>query len=153
MEVQQRLLSGASAAVRKGVAALLMIPVGLSMATAEVAAQAAASASQAADPGAVVRTLIDAMRANDAARIRALFAPDASQAYGGGKPKSGRAFYAWLESDIVERKGQVDDPQFAVDGNEVIVTGQYRNSRGYRSAANSRIVVDNGRIVSWQMRY
>lgn len=153
MRIQQRLLSGAKAAVRRGVAALLMIPIGLSMATGEVVAQAGASASQATDPGAVVRTLIDAMRANDAARIRALFAPDASQAYGDGKPKSGRAFFAWLESDIVERKGQVDDPQFAVNGNEVIVTGQYRNSRGYRSAANFRIVVDNGRVVSWQMRY
>ena len=111
------------------------------------------SAAQPNDATIVVRTLIDAMKLNDGARIRALFAPEASQVYGDGKPKAGRAFFDWLESDIIERKGQVDDAQFAVSGNEVIVTGQYRNSRGYRSAANFRLVVDNGRIVSWQMRY
>jgi len=116
-------------------------------------AQPTAPAVQATDPGSVVRALVDAMKANDAARIRALFAPDASQAYGNGRPKSGPAFFAWLESDIIERKGQVDDPQFAVNGNEVIVTGQFHNSRGYRAAANFRIVVDNDRILSWQMRY
>jgi hypothetical protein len=119
----------------------------------EPAAQTAASAVQAADAGTVVRALVDAMKANDAARIRALFAPDASQAYGDGRPKSGPAFFAWLESDIIDRKGQVSEPQFAVNGNEVVVTGQFSNSRGYRAAANFRLVVDNGRIVSWQMRY
>jgi ketosteroid isomerase-like protein len=116
-------------------------------------AQSAAPALQAADAGTVVRALVDAMKANDAPRIRALFAPDASQAYGDGRPKSGPAFFTWLESDIIDRKGQVDEAQFAVNGNEVIVTGQFRNSRGYRAAANFRLVVDNGRIVSWQMRY
>jgi len=128
------------------VISLLLCPAGLR-------AQAAAPALQATDAGSVVRSLVDAMQANDAARIRALFAPDASQAYGNGRPKSGPAFFAWLESDIIERKGQVDDAQFAVDGNEVIVTGQFRNNRGYRAAANFRIVVDDGRILSWQMRY
>lgn len=120
---------------------------------APLSAQPAASAAEASDAGAVVRALVEAMKANDADRIRALFAPGASQAYGDGKPKTGPAFFAWLESDIIQRKGQVDDPKFAVAGNEVIVTGQYRNSRGYRSAANFRIVVDGGRIVIWQMRY
>jgi len=113
----------------------------------------AASAAQPASPGAMVRVLIDAMKNNDGVRIRALFAPNASQAYGDGKPKAGPAFFAWLESDIIERKGQVDQAQFAVNGNEVIVTGQFSNSRGYRAAANFRIVVEQGRIVSWQMRY
>ena len=113
----------------------------------------AGAAAQATDAGTVVRSLVDAMKTNDAARIRTLFAPDASQAYGNGRPKSGAAFFAWLESDIIERKGQVDDAQFAVNGDEVIVTGQFSNSRGYRAAANFRLVVDNGRIVSWQMRY
>ena len=132
------------------VGAMLM---GLAVWPTGLQAQAAAPAVQATDPGSVVRALVDAMKANDAARIRALFAPDASQAYGDGRPKSGPAFFAWLESDIIDRKGQVDEAQFAVNGNEVIVTGQFRNSRGYRAAANFRIVVDNGRIVSWQMRY
>ena len=116
-------------------------------------AQATAPSVQATDAGSVVRALVDTMKANDAVRIRALFAPDASQAYGDSRPKSGPAFFAWLESDIIDRKGQVDEAQFAVNGNEVIVTGQFHNSRGYRAAANFRIVVDNGRIVSWQMRY
>jgi hypothetical protein len=123
------------------------------MPTLPSSAQPAASAVEATDPGTVVRTLVEAMKSNDAGRIRALFAPGASQAYGDAKAKTGPAFFAWLESDIIERKGQVDDPKFAVNGSEVIVTGQYRNSRGYRSAANFRIVVDDGRIVSWQMRY
>ncbi|MDZ7812077.1 MAG: nuclear transport factor 2 family protein [Ideonella sp.] len=108
---------------------------------------------QAADAGRVVRGLVDAMKQNDATRIRAVFAPQAQQAYGDGWPKSGPAFFAWLESDIIERKGQVEAAQFAVNGNEVIVTGQFSNSRGYRAAANFRMLVENGRIVSWQMRY
>ena len=132
------------------VGAMLM---GLALWPTEPAAQPTAATAQTTDAGTVVRALVDAMKANDAARIRALFAPDASQAYGDGRPKSGPAFFAWLDSDIIDRKGQVDDAQFAVNGNEVIVTGQFRNSRGYRAAANFRIVVDNGRIVSWQMRY
>lgn len=143
----------AKAAVWQGLAGILIVASSLAPAATEVAAQNAPSAAQPADPGSVVRALIDAMKASDGARIRALFAPDASQAYGDARPKAGAAFFAWLESDIIKRKGQVDNPQFAVNGNEVIVTGQYRNSRGYRSAANFRIVVDNGRIVSWQMRY
>ena len=122
-------------------------------AAAAPATPAEPSAAVATDANSVVRALVDAMKRNDAARIRALFAPQAQQAYGDGRPKSGRAFFAWLESDIIERKGQVDEAQFTVNGSEVIVTGQFRNSRGYRAAANFRLVVDNGRIVSWQMRY
>jgi hypothetical protein len=152
MDIQQPVVAAIKAPGR-ALATLIVVMAGLSIVTTEVAAQSAASAVQASEPGTVVRALIDAMKANDGARIRALFASEASQAYGDGQPKAGRAFFAWLESDIIERKGQVDDPQFAVSGNEVIVTGQFRNSRGYRSAANFRIVVDNGRIVSWQMRY
>jgi hypothetical protein len=120
---------------------------------ATTATTAAAPAATATDANSVVRALVDAMKANDAARIRALFAPQAQQSYGDGRPKSGQAFFAWLESDIIQRKGQVTDPQFAVNGNEVIVTGQFSNSRGYRAAANFRLVVENGRIMSWQMRY
>lgn len=112
-----------------------------------------ASAAQAADAGTVVRSLIDAMRLGDGARIRALFAPQASQAYGNGQPKSGAAFVAWLESDIIARRGQVGGARYLVQGDEVIVTGQFHNSRGYRAAANFRFVVDQGRIVSWQVRY
>lgn len=140
-------------AVCTGLASVLFVAAGMSAFATGAAAQSSSSAAQPNDAAIVVRTLIDAMKLNDGSRIRALFAPDASQAYGDGKPKAGREFFAWLESDIIERKVQVDDAQFAVGGNEVIVTGQYRNSRGYRSAANFRLVVDNGRIVSWQMRY
>lgn len=109
--------------------------------------------AQNSDAGTVVRSLVEAMNQNDGVRIRALFAPQASQAYGDGRPKSGPTFFAWLESDIIERKGQVDDAKFMENGSEVIITGQFRNSRGYRSAANFRLVVEQGRIVSWQMRY
>jgi len=126
---------------------------GFSLAPTEVFAQAATSTIQPSEPRAVVRPLIDAMKGNDGARIRTLTAPAASHANGDGKPTSGRAFLAWLKSDIIDRKGQVVEPRFVVNGNEVIVTGCYRNSRGYRSAANFRLVVDNGRIVSWHMRF
>jgi hypothetical protein len=130
--------------------------IGLLLASQAVCAQVsppAASAAQASDAGGVVRSLVDAMKRHDGARIRALFAAQASQAYGDARPESGPAFFAWLESDIIERKGQVDDAQFMVNGSEVIVTGQFRNSRGYRAAANFRLVVEDGRIISWQMRY
>lgn len=131
------------------------VMVGLGLGADSVSAQPVppASAAQAVDAGAVVRSLIDAMRLGDGARIRALFAPQASQAYGNGQPKSGAAFFAWLESDIIARRGQVDDARFLVHGDEVIVTGQFHNNRGYRAAADFRFVVDKGRIVSWQVRY
>lgn len=153
MEVRSSPVILTKAARLRTLGAALLTATTLAMVAHGAAAQNAASAVQPADAGTVVRALIDAMKANDGARIRALFAPDASQAYRDAKPKAGPAFFAWLESDIIERKGRVDDPKFAASGNEVIVTGQYRNSRGYSSAANFRIVVDKGRIVSWQMRY
>lgn len=153
MDVLQTRLVAVGTALRRGLGTVAMVATSLSLVPIELAAQGAASAVQPADAGTVVRALIDAMKANDGARIRALFAPDASQVYGDARPKSGPAFFAWLESDIIERNGQVDNAQFAVNGHEVIVTGQFMNSRGYRSAANFRIVVDNGRIAHWQMRY
>jgi hypothetical protein len=113
----------------------------------------AQGASAPADPASAVRALIDAMTANDAARIRAAFAPEASQAYGDGAPKSGKAFADWLQSDIIAAHGQVDEPVFKVEGNQVVVTGRYRNRQGYRAAANFLFVVEGQRIVSWRMRY
>lgn len=101
----------------------------------------------------IVRALLDAMEANDADRIRSAFGPGATQAYGNGPPKSGEAFSRWLQTDIIDRHGRVDAPQLAVNGAEVIVTGQYRNNAGYSSAANFLFRVANGQIVSWQMRY
>ncbi|NJL49600.1 MAG: hypothetical protein HC929_21910 [Leptolyngbyaceae cyanobacterium SM2_5_2] len=69
-----------------------------------------------------------------------------------GRRGQGRRFFSWLESDIIEREGRVEDPQLTVDGNEVVVTGQYQ-SRGYQSAANFLITVEGGLITSWRMRY
>jgi ketosteroid isomerase-like protein len=99
------------------------------------------------------RALVEAMAANDAARLRALFAANASQAYGSGKAKSGADFFAWLQSDIIDAKGRVDDASYAANGSEVVITGQFSNRRGYRSAANFLLVVEQGKIVSWRMRY
>ena len=106
----------------------------------------------AATPEAVVSALMDAMQANDADQIRALFDENASQAYGDGAARSGEAFFSWLESDIIEREGRVEDAQLAVDGNDVMVTGQYQ-SRGYTNEANFLLTVENGLITSWRMRY
>jgi len=104
------------------------------------------------EPRAVVTALIDAMQTNDAEQIRSLFDANASQAYGDGPAKSGAAFFSWLDSDIIQRQGRVENAELAVDGNQVVVTGQY-HSRGYTSAANFLMTVENGRITSWRMRY
>jgi len=129
------------------------LPTGVAQAAGAAAVTAPPSASAYADAGALVQALVEAMQRNDGPAIRALFAPDAAQAYGDGRPKSGAAFFSWLESDIISREGRVEDPQLVTNGNEVIVTGRFRNNRGYSAAANFRILVEDGRIVSWQMRY
>lgn len=108
--------------------------------------------TQESEPEAIVSALLDAMQANDAEQIRSLFDANASQAYGDGAAKSGEAFFRWLDSDIIQREGRVENAQLAVDGNEVVVTGQYQ-SRGYTSEANFLLTVENGRIISWRMRY
>lgn len=112
-----------------------------------------AAMSQAMTPSDVVRELLSAMDAKSSERIGNVFSKNASQAYGEGQPKSGDAFRKWLESDIVKREGRVLDPQLSTDGNSVVVTGEYVNNLGYRSAANFLFKVENGKILLWQMRY
>lgn len=104
-------------------------------------------------PEAVVRALLVAMDAKDANGIRGAFSPSVSQAYGNGAPKTGAAFSAWIQSDIVAVHGRVENPKLVATGDEVVVTGRYRNNSGYSSAANFLFKVSNGQIVSWQMRY
>lgn len=100
-----------------------------------------------------VRALVSAMQAQDAVAIRAQFAPTATQAYGAdGKMKDPAATAKWLESDIIKRRGKVEDPEFTVNGNEVVVRGQY-NAVGYTNKANFLFTVENGLITSWRMRY
>lgn len=100
-----------------------------------------------------VRALIAAMQVQDAAAIRAQFAPTATQAYGAdGRMKDPAATAKWLESDIINRRGKVGDPEFTVNGSEVVVRGQY-NAIGYSSKANFLFTVENGLITSWRMRY
>jgi SnoaL-like domain len=119
----------------------------------EASAAPAATTAQVQNVDAPVRALIEAMEAGDAARIRAQFSPRATQAYGADGPMSSPAATArWLESDIIERSGKVTNPEFSVNGNEVIVRGQY-NSRGYSSKADFLFTVENGLIMSWRMRY
>lgn len=102
--------------------------------------------------GDIIKSLIDAMSMNDAKIIRSLFHDDAKQAYGNGSWKSGEVFFNWLQSDIIDRKGHVDHANFSINGKEVVVTGQY-SSEGYTNKANFLFSVENGKIVSWQMRY
>ena len=100
-----------------------------------------------------VRALIAAMQAEDAPAIRAQFATSATQAYGADGPmKSAAATAKWLESDIIERQGKLSSPEISVQGNQVVVRGQY-NSKGYSSKADFLFTVDNGLITSWRMRY
>lgn len=104
-------------------------------------------------PETVVKSLIDAMTANDAEKIRFLFHEHAKQVYGeNGSWKSGEVFFKWLESDIIDRKGHVKDANCSANGNEVVVTGQY-SSVGYTNKANFLFSVKDGKIASWQMRY
>lgn len=104
------------------------------------------------EPEAVVRSLIEAMQNKDAEKIRSSFASNATQAYGDEAPKSADEFFSWLDSDIIDRSGRVSKPKYTVDGNEVVVTGRYF-SWFYTSKANFLFTVDNGKIISWQMRY
>lgn len=108
--------------------------------------------NSASNPEEVVKSLIASMAINDAQQIRSVFDENASQAYGDSPAKSGKAFFSWLESDIIERKGHVDNAQYAVDGKGVVVTGQY-SSKGYTNKADFLFKVVDGNIVSWQMRY
>ncbi|PZX43304.1 ketosteroid isomerase-like protein [Nonlabens dokdonensis] len=103
-------------------------------------------------PESTIKSLIDAMEANDGDKIRSLFHDNASQAYGDGPSKSGKAFFKWLDSDIIDRKGHVEGAHFTTTGNEVVVTGQY-SSEGYTNKANFLFFVKEGKIMSWQMRY
>lgn len=112
-----------------------------------------ATSAQTKGVDAPVRALIEAMAARDAAGIRAQFSPNATQAYGAdGRMKSPAATARWLETDIIARNGKVTDPEFSVNGNEVVVRGQY-SSRGYSSKADFLFTVEDGLITSWRMRY
>lgn len=111
------------------------------------------STTASVSPVAPVRALISAVQAQDAAAIRAQFAPTATQADGAdGKMKDPAATAKWLESDIIQRRGKVEAPEFTVHGNEVVVRGLY-SATGYISKANFLFTVENGLITSWRMRY
>ncbi|ADQ16545.1 hypothetical protein Lbys_0786 [Leadbetterella byssophila DSM 17132] len=101
-----------------------------------------------------VKTLIEAMKAENAELIRAQFSETATQAYGAdGIMKTAAETKKWIESDIIERQGKVANPEFTViSENEVVVKGQY-SSRGYTNKANFLFTVENGLITSWRMRY
>lgn len=113
------------------------------------------NASEQSSPEQVVSALISAMEANDADRIRSLFAEDATQEYERwyARKKSGDKFRAWLESDIIQVHGRVEAPALTANGNEVVVTGTYVNNDDYQSPADFLLVVENGQIISWTMRY
>ncbi len=104
------------------------------------------------NPETIVKSLIEAMTSNDAEQIRSLFHEEAKQAYGNGSWKSGEDFFSWLQSDIIDRKGHVNNAKFSTEGNQVVVTGQYK-SEGYTNKADFLFVVKDSKISSWQMRY
>ena len=135
--------------------ATLALAAGLGTALRPAPASAQTTA-QPSDPSAIeapVRALIDAMAAGDADRIRAQFAPEATQAYGAdGRMKTPAATARWLETDIIQREGKVADPVFTTEGDTVVVRGQY-SSRGYTSKADFLFTVKDGKITSWRMRY
>lgn len=117
--------------------------------------QAAQASDVTQTPVQVVAELISAMEVNDADRIRAVFADDATQEYERwyARKKTGDKFRAWLESDIIKMHGRVINPKLEAVSNKVVVTGTYVNNDNYRSAADFLLVVEKGKIVSWTMRY
>ncbi|WP_300581889.1 hypothetical protein [uncultured Pseudoalteromonas sp.] len=106
-------------------------------------------------PKEVVTVLLNAMKNNNEEQIRAVFADNASQEYERWykRKNSGDRFKSWLESDIINVHGQVIEPVLKMTGNQVVVTGTYKNNDGYSSPANFLLVVEQGKIVSWTMRY
>ncbi|WP_224825916.1 nuclear transport factor 2 family protein [Cognatishimia sp. MH4019] len=124
----------------------------LQAATALVCAPAFGWAEDAATPEALVAELVAAMAENDGARMEPLFAQNASQAYGSGRVRSGDAFRSWLQSDIINANGRVENAALAVDGNTVVVTGRYRNANGYSSDADFLFTVEGNQITNWIVR-
>lgn len=114
-----------------------------------------AYASENRTPEQVISELVSAMEANDAKHIRSLFAQNATQEYERwyARKKTGDKFRAWLESDIIDVHGRVTNPTLKADGKQVIVTGTYVNNDNYRSPADFLFIVEEGKIVSWTMRY
>ncbi|WP_339696949.1 nuclear transport factor 2 family protein [uncultured Marixanthomonas sp.] len=104
------------------------------------------------NPEEVIKSLITAMSKNNAEQIRSLFHENASQTYGSGEAKYGEAFFSWLESDIIERQGHVENAHYTTNNKEVVVTGKY-SSKGYTNKANFLFTVEGGKIKSWTMRY
>jgi hypothetical protein len=100
-----------------------------------------------------VDALLNAMRAKDAGTIRTLFAADASQQYGNGTPKTGDAFRAWIESDLIAAEPVIDDAVVTATAEGVIVTGMIRNNGGYANKANFLFTVDGTKIRHWQIGY
>ena len=115
---------------------------------APVLAQTAASAVSTA-PTDVIERFVKAVNGNDAKAIKAAFAPNAWTAYGeGGARKTGEAFMAWLESDIISVKGKIEVRQKTVNGNSVTIEGRY-TSTGWSGNAKYVFTVQNGLITSW----
>ena len=101
-----------------------------------------------------VKTLIEAMQAENAELIRAQFSKNATQAYGAeGTMKTANETKKWIESDIISRQGKVANPQYTIiNENQVVVKGQY-SSQGYTNKADFLFNVENGLITAWRMRY
>lgn len=101
-----------------------------------------------------VKTLIEAMQAENAELIRAQFSKNATHAYGAeGTMKTADETKKWIESDIISRQGKVANPQYTViNENQVVVKGQY-SSQGYTNKADFLFNVENGLITAWRMRY
>lgn len=103
----------------------------------------------------VVSKFLEALQKNDAPSIRKAFADNASQLYERwyAREKTGDKFRAWLESDIIKTHGKVENPTLSVDGDSVIVTGQFENNQGYTSPADFLFEINKGKIVKWTIRY
>jgi|SRR5690606_33386292 len=101
-----------------------------------------------------VKTLIEAMQAENAELIKAQFSKNATQAYGAeGTMKTAYETRKWIESDIISRQGKVANPQYTIiNENQVVVKGQY-SSQGYTNKADFLFNVENGLITAWRMRY
>ncbi|OOE67534.1 hypothetical protein BZG20_05795 [Salinivibrio sp. IB868] len=129
--------------------------VALVLMSASLLGTSSAYSSESRTPEQVISELVSAMEANDAEHIRSLFAENATQEYERwyARKKTGDKFRAWLESDIIDVHGRVTNPTLMADDKQAIVIGTYVNNDNYRSPADFLFIVEDGKIVSWTMRY
>lgn len=112
-------------------------------------------AETAQTPEQLVTDLIQSLQENNAEKIHDAFSSNAIQLYDRfwAKEKTGEKFRKWLNSDIINPHGRVENAKITSSGSQVVVKGQYVNDNGYSSPADFLFEVNDGKIIRWTIRY